>query len=424
MFIIYDLIFLIIVIIYFPFYLLKGKFHRGFSSRFGCLPKDLNLDRPIWVHAVSVGEVMAVKSLIEGLRLAYPAKRLVISTVTTTGNKIARDIAGKDDLVTYLPLDFSFVVNKYIKAIKPSLAVIVETELWPNLITCLYAQHIPVMVVNARISDASFKGYLTVKFFIMGILNKVNVFCAQTERDAQRLIRLGVLPQKVKTTGNMKFDSLTVLDVKQDEAQYRKRLYLNTGEKLLVAGSTHPGEEGIVLSVYQELLRDFSGLRLLIAPRHPERSREISRLINKFGFQAVTLSTSKQPLDTKRQTPVFVLDTVGELASFYRISDIVFVGGSLVEKGGHNILEPALFAKPIISGPYIFNFKDMFDLFLKRSACILVRDKEELKTVIRNLLKNPDQMFQLGKRAKELIAENRGASERNLVQIKEYVKVP
>ncbi|MBI4972652.1 MAG: 3-deoxy-D-manno-octulosonic acid transferase [Candidatus Omnitrophica bacterium] len=381
--IIYNLLFTFIIAIYFPIYLFKRKFHQGFLLRLGILPKNLDLDRPIWLHAVSVGEAMVAKNLLEELRIIYPDKKFVLSTVTTTGNKIARTIAQNSDFVTYLPLDFSFVVRSVIDRINPSLFILVETEYWPNLISYLYQKNIPIAVVNGRVSDQSFRGYALIKIFLKSILKKIDLFCVQTSRDAERLIRLGAPKNRVQVTGNMKFD------LKEQVLSFDvSGLQLKEEEQLLVCGSTHPGEEEIILNVYDKLLKEFPNLRLLIAPRHPERSEEIER----------------------------------QLLSFYSIADIVFVGGSLTKTGGHNILEPAALSKPILFGPQMFNFRDIADLFLKEKAALLIRNQKEFADKIRYLLQNPSPASLLGQRAKELIQRNQGATLRSAELIKTLQK--
>lgn len=431
MVIIYDLLFLLFTIIYLPIYLFKGKFHKGFLTRLGVgLPQDLAIRRPIWIHAVSLGEAIAVRGFIEKIGEFYPEKRLVISTVTPTGNKIARDIAKGLDLVTYLPLDFSFVVKKVIKKINPCLFIIAETEIWPNLICCLHEKNIPVAVINARISDKSFKGYTAVKLFVKQILGKVDLFCAQTEQDAKRLIFLGAFKDKVKVSGNLKFDKTKYTVSQEDFMELKQKLGLRQLDKLLVAGSTHEGEEEIILSSYKELLRDFPDLKLLIAPRHPERANEIEKVAVKNNFSPMRVSQlAGSPVSQlNRQTgklgnrqTIFILDTVGQLMHFYAVGDIIFVGGSLIKKGGHNILEPASLGKPVIFGPYMFNFRDIADLFINAKACIFIHDKEELSAAVKDLLTNPHKMEELGKNGRNIIAQNQGATARTFEHIKRFL---
>jgi len=411
--IIYDLIFLVISIFYLPVYILRGKFQRGFMARLGVLPKGLALDQPIWIHAVSVGEAQAVRILVEGLRKAYPAQKFVISTVTATGNKIAKTFAKDGDLVTYLPLDFSFIVRKTINKIKPKIFILAETEIWPNLISYLYKKNIPTAVVNGRISGRSFKGYRLIKFLAQPILAKIRLFCVQTERDAERLRSLGVAADKIKVTGNMKFD--ISIDTQKDYSAYRLKLGLLPDEKLLVAGSTHPQEEEIILGVYQELCVTYPGLKLLIAPRHPERAAEVAALTKRSGFFPLRISLlNSRTREPENPRTVFILDSIGELLNYYAIAEIIFVGGSLVKKGGHNILEPAALGKPVLFGPQMFNFRDIAELFLSAQAALAVSGPEELKTRISDLLSDPSLIAQLGERAREVVFRNQGASPRNL----------
>ena len=420
MFIIYDLIFLLFILSYLPVYLFKKKFHPGFSLRLGVLPVGLKLNKPIWIHAVSVGEAMAVKKLVEQLRSAYPNKQLVISTVTPTGNKIAMDMAGKNDFVTFLPLDFGFIVKKVLDVLNPSLFIIAETEIWPNLITCLHKKKIPIIIVNGRISDASFRGYLSIRFLLRNIFKKVTFFCTQTERDANRFSSLGVKREKIKVTGNMKFDATPTNKDMRVTLDLKSKLGLQADVKIFVAASTHPKEEQIILSAYARLLETFPGLCLIIAPRHPERSKEVSKIISRFQFCSRLISCINEPFICATKT-VFVLDVIGQLNNFYSIADIVFVGGSLVKKGGHNILEPAIFAKPILFGPHMFNFKDIAELFLSNEAAVLVNNAEEMQNSILNFLNHPLMGLEFGKCAQQLLEKNKGAVTRNLEVIKNFI---
>ncbi len=405
MFILYDLIFLVFALIYLPLYLLKKKFHQGFLRRLGFLPKGLELDRPVWIHAVSVGEAMAIRDLIEALRRIYPEKKFVISTVTPTGNKVAASLAREGDFITYLPLDFSFIVRGVIGRIKPCLFVIAETEIWPNLISALFKKKIPVVIVNGRISDGSFKGYRAVRFLLKPVLNKVNAFCVQSKLDAERLTRLGVVKDKIQVTGNMKFDS------KPNVLSFDNlHLRFNEEEELLVCGSTHSGEEEIILGAYKKLLAEFPKLKLLVAPRHPERAKDIEKLALKNGFEAVFVSQLGRATSYELRTKVFILDTIGQLLNYYAIADIVFVGGSLARIGGHNILEPASQGKPVIFGPHMFNFRDMADLFLKNKAALLAHNTQELEDSVRYLLNSPAVVDEFSRRARDLITQNQGAT--------------
>lgn len=430
MFIVYDLISLIFVLGCLPFYVLRRKFHSGFLIRLGfsldAIGRFLGGRRPIWIHAVSVGEVQALKLLIERLHSGYPDKPIVISTVTSTGNKIAKEIGSKEEAVVfYLPLDFSFVVKRVIRTVNPCLFIIAETEIWPNLISCLYKRNIPIVTVNGRISDGSFLGYGLIRFLLKDVLNKINIFCVQTKTDANRLVALGLDEKKAAITGNMKFDNADYLSRKSQEEsdRYKSFLKLEPQDKILVAGSTHKGEEEIILDIYKQISKIEPGIKLLLAPRNPQRAREISELIllKSRNYQPVFISSIAAYSMNSILTPIFILDIMGILNNFYRLADMVFVGGSLIKKGGHNILEPASFAKPIIFGPYMFNFRDIAELFLSNKAAISVRNKTELKESLKFLLLNPKEAAALGNRAKELVSNNRGATERNLEIIKKVI---
>ena len=298
MFIIYDFVFLIVVLMHLPLYLLRKKFRHGLPARIGILPKGLDLKHPIWIHAVSVGEAMMVKPLLLRLKEMFPGRRFVISTVTATGNKIVRSFAAESDFITYLPFDFSFIVRSVIDRINPSLFIIAETELWPNLISVSRKRNIPVVVVNGRISDGSFRGYSAIKFLLRPILAKVNLFCVQGETDKSRLVSLGVPPGNIKVTGNMKFDSAVFKIDAGQLIRCRGNLSLGAADKLWVCGSTRSGEEEIILASYKALLADFPGLKLLIAPRHPERAKEIEKLVYKCSFTPLRISR----LDERRMT--------------------------------------------------------------------------------------------------------------------------
>ncbi|MHB8154617.1 MAG: 3-deoxy-D-manno-octulosonic acid transferase [Candidatus Omnitrophota bacterium] len=422
MFIIYDFIFLIFALVYLPLYFLRGKLNFGFLRRLGFLPAQLNLDRPIWIHAVSVGEAIAIKELLTQLRLAYPGKKLVISTVTATGNKIAQSLVKDGDFLTYLPLDFSFIVKHVLKKINPCMFIIAETEIWPNLITSLDKLQIPVITVNGRISDSSYSGYRIIKFFIQPILRMVKQFCVQSDLDALRLESLGVDQQRIQVTGNVKFDINLDPIAELDVLTYRNKLWLGQLDKLLVCGSTHPGEEELIFAAYQKLLLVFPKLKLLIAPRHPERSEKIFRLAVERGFMPVFISNISGADPTCINRPVFILDTIGQLLNYYSAADIVFVGGSMVKKGGHNILEPASLKKPVIFGPYMFNFRQISELFLANQAALMAANSPELADKVKELLNNNLLAKGLVERAYELIIKNRGATHKNIQIIKKLNK--
>jgi len=387
------------------------------------LPDLTHLDRPIWVHAVSVGEAISIKGLLGELRRAYPDKKLVISTVTATGNKIASALISDGDLLTYLPLDFSFIIKKVIKRINPSLFIIAETEIWPNLITALYKQKIPVITVNGRISDSSYSGYRAIRFIIRPILNKITKFCVQSDIDAQRLNNLGVAKENIQISGNVKFDiNLGVApEMELKGAAAREKLWLGLDDKLWVCGSTHAHEEEVIIKAYKELLFSFPKLKLLLAPRHPERSKDIGKLVSENSFMPVFISNISGSCPSCINNPVFILDVMGELMDYYSAADIVFVGGSLVKTGGHNILEPASQKKPVFFGPHMFNFRDISRLFLENEAGVMVHNASDLAVKVKGILSSQLLAKQMVERAYALIMGNKGATKRNIEAVKQLL---
>lgn len=431
MFILYDLIYLILAVLYLPYFFLRlsrdRKYAEGFLIRLGILPrqmlKELADKKIIWLHAVSVGEVIGGQGLIRDLLKDYPDYRLVVSTVTRTGNQIARKMAGGDYSVIYFPFDLSWIVRKIIDRINPVLFLAFETEIWPNFINYLFKKRIPLALVNGRISVASFKGYNRVRFILRNILGKFDLFCMQSALDAQRIIALGASKKKVKIAGNMKFD-IPAADCEPQTIS----LNLNPDQQLFVAGSTHPGEEEIILDVFRTVKQKFSNLRLLIAPRHPERTSQIEKLVSKYGFDTIRISQlSRQNLpavsrgvqSTTHNETVFILDTIGQLKAIYSLATVVFVGGSLIPHGGQNPIEPAILAKPILFGPHLSNFKEVTDVLLDRRAAILVNSGCELKENLLRLLADSSERTEIGIRARQSVEISRGATRRCVNLIKE-----
>ncbi|MEE9500399.1 MAG: 3-deoxy-D-manno-octulosonic acid transferase, partial [Candidatus Omnitrophota bacterium] len=368
---IYDVFFFVFSLAYLPYLVIKGKAHSDFRERFGKLPRSfegIGALRPIWVHAVSVGEVLAVKNFVEKLHAKLPERKIVLSTTTKTGADLARRVLNENILKFYFPLDFSFVARRVANFINPSLLVVMETEIWPNLILELSRRKIPIVLINGRISDRSFKGYKKIKFFFKDILKRVSLFLMRSEKDARYIKTLGAPGENVRVTGNMKFDIEKTSD---GIARTKSDLGIGESEELLIAGSTHGGEEEIVLDVYSHLAKEFQNLRLLIAPRHIDRAKTIKKMVERMGLKNI-----------------LVLDTFGELSRIYGLATIVFMGGSLVKRGGHNIVEPAVFGKPIVFGPYMFNFRDMARSFLENKAAIKVKNRKELLETLEMLLKD------------------------------------
>ncbi len=418
----YDIVLFLAALIYLPFYWLRGRVHRKILTRLGFFKSDDFLPvmgkDVIWIHAVSVGEARAAESLIRLIREQWPKKRIVVSTVTPTGYEIISRIVKKDELAFYAPLDISLVVARFLRHITPGVLIIMETEIWPNLIRLAKRRGTRVVVVNGRISDRSFRRYKRIGLLLKPVFSRVDSFCMQTQDAALKVIDLGAQRECVKVTGNIKFDISS--DLKEPPFLPFLKSAL-VGCLFFIAGSTHENEEEMIIGVYQSLRKDFPNLRILIAPRHLERIDRIKRMIRLNGLETIQLSGFKGAAPVSSSN-VMLLDTIGDLNASYSLCDIAFVGGSLVKKGGHNLIEPALFGKPIIFGKYMSNFKEIRNIFLKENAALEVDTPQALEYGLRQLLASPSQRQALGSRAKELIDKNRGAAQRTISVIQELLK--
>ena len=412
--ILYDIIFIFFVLLYLPYVVARGKWHAGFAMRLGFLPAGLvelfNAKKCLWFHAVSVGELLAIVDLIKQVREKYPDHTIVCTTVTTTGQQLARELLGEACRVLYAPLDGSLIVRKYIRVIRPKIYVSTETEIWPNLYTALHRQGVPVIMINGRISDRSYKGYRRIRFLTKQVLACVNIFCMQSLMDAERIERLGAPRERIRVVGNLKFESNPA-----HSGISKTGLGFQESDELLIAGSTHPGEEEILIDALSALRGQFSHLRLVIAPRHIERSEAITALIEQKGYRPVCFSQIKQAQPDART--VIVVDSIGQLRDLYSLATVVFIGKSLTVGGGQNMIEPASLGKPTVIGPLTQNFKDAVDIFLKTDAIIQVHDSEELTQEIRRLLAEPQYAEMIGQAAKQTVIQYQGASAKTLKAI-------
>jgi 3-deoxy-D-manno-octulosonic-acid transferase len=410
MYLLYNLLLIVTTIVLSPYILFKlitvPKYRGGISQKLGRIRKGvlrvLNNTRPIWVHAVSVGEVMAAHPLIRDLRKKYPNRKFILSTVTVTGNYTARQRVPEADAVFYFPFDFPWIVRRVIRMINPAIVLVAETELWPNFFRELKRQGIPSALINGRISPRSYGNYLKFKRFFTQVFEQVTLFCMQSEEDAARIQDIGAAVDKVRVTGNLKFDQ------KIPTAQ-QQPVVIAPGRKVITAGSTHRGEEAILLEIYSRLRKKYPDLVLIIAPRHPERFDEVCGLITNAGYECQRRTRIKGPVKD-----VVLLDTIGELRAFYGLCTIAFVGGSLVKVGGHNLLEPAAMKKPVIFSSYMFNFKEISEALIQAGGGIMVKDKEELYEKLDNLLTDKELVRSIGERAFKVIAANSGATARTI----------
>jgi len=408
----YTLLYIFSLTLVLPVHLLKRPSHlrgRWLRERFGFVPSGLTRKggrkRPVvWIHAVSVGEAMAARPLIERLR---GGADIIVSTVTDTGQKVVRDFIAEDEACIYVPFDKPSAIKRTSARIRPDMLVIMETELWPNLLKTIKSEGIPVLIVNGRISDGSFSGYRKILFFMKGMLGMVDFFCMQTLRDAEKIMALGAPEEKVLVTGNLKFDITPPADI----PAWCKKL----GSPVIVAGSTHEGEEEIILDAFDAIKRKFSGATLVIAPRHPERFGEVEKLLRERGA-----GFAKKSGGAVRGKEIVLLDTIGELSSVYGCADVCIIGGSLIPRGGHNLFEPAYWAKPVVCGPHMENFPLAREFF--REGAAVEAGAEDIDRVVEDILSDAVRAEEMGRRAKDLYIKNSGAVLKTLEVIGRLLK--
>jgi 3-deoxy-D-manno-octulosonic-acid transferase len=398
-----------------------GWVREGRGGRFkGQRPRGFEADRPIiWIHAVSVGEVLAVSRLVKTLDVVLPEYFIAVSTTTRTGQALARERFGANR-VFYCPLDLPWAVRAYLEALKPRVLILAETEFWPNLLSGCSKRGIPVAVVNARISDRSWPRYKALRGLWKPFLSRLSRVLAQSPTDAERLIAIGCLPERVSVAGNLKFDVRAAHEA--DATRLLKTVA--AGLRLVVAGSTLEGEEAALLEAWPRLLEADSQLAMVLAVRHPERFAAVAALLDKSGIPWVRRSAWKgQPaesLNLLRSGQIVLLDTIGELASVYSIASVAFVGGSLIPAGGHNPLEPAQFGVPIVMGPHYANFRAITEDLIAHDA-ICIAEKENLAKVLLDLLCDRTKATAMGARAKQVFASQAGATDRCVEAIREVL---
>ncbi len=415
-YLLYNLLLFVALIVSLPWWLLQmwrhGKYRIGWRERLGFVPEHLlnnHSENTIWVHAVSVGEVLAISRVIKELKAQLPGWRIVVSTTTDTGQRLAQQRFGTDD-VFYLPLDLSFAVRAYFRALRPQMLVLAESEFWPNLLRWARRSGAAVAVVNARVSDRSLPGYLRFRSLLRRVMQNVDLVLAQSEEDARRLVQIGVPEQRVQVSGNLKFEIIPPSDSdiaeRFDEAAQRGDI-----GPVIVAGSTLDAEEEELLQMFEQVVAQYPNALLVIAPRHPERFDAVALLLQWSGARV----QRRSQWDGETLTPgsIFLLDTIGELAGLYGFADLAFVGGSLVPRGGHNVLEAAQFAKPILVGPSTENFRDIVDVFRRADALRVVTPETLAATVLR-LLEEDQERNGLGQRALEVMRSQMGATEKTV----------
>ena len=418
-----DFIYLLAAIGYSPIVIYRAVRHKryrtGWDQRFGKITRKFPEKKCIWLHAVSVGEVNAAKTVIIGLQNKFPDFEIVISTTTDTGYARATNIFGENFKVFYFPFDFSWSMSRAFHNIRPAICLLMEQEVWPNFVRIAQQTNIPVIVVNGRISDKGFARYKKLKPIAKIIYRKVTLILTQTQQYAQRFRELGCPDERVIVTGSLKYDTAQITD-KVDGADTLAAQLNITDERLWVAGATGPGEEKILLDVFKNLTdqQQFEDLRLVIVPRKPERFDEVAQLIQNAGFDFVRYSAIKNTgAKSREKTPIILGDTMGDLRKFYSLSTIIFVGRSLVAMGGSDMMEAAALEKPTLFGPHAFNFRHTVDALLKDEGAVMVKDEQELLQMMQKCLTDPNFAQQTAKNGREVIKKNQGATQKTICQI-------
>jgi 3-deoxy-D-manno-octulosonic-acid transferase len=421
MYLAYSLLLSLGLLVLLPYFLYQalahGKYLDGLRQRLGRVPPTDG--RPvIWLHCVSVGETQASRPLAERLKQQFPNHALVVSTVTLTGQKLAREVfRNQAESVIYFPFDWRWSVRRALKSINPAAVLIMETELWPNFLRECRERQIPVAMVNGRISHKSFRRYLLIQPFLGRVLSSLTIAVMQSEADAHRLQILGIPGEKLFTGGNLKFDAEVGSDLADKTTEIGERFGLNSNVPLIVAASTHAPEEQIILESFKQL-KSTQTLRLMLAPRHPERFNDVAAHVEKSGLRWSRRTSAPAPKDC--DADVILLDTIGELPAVYSLAEIVFVGGSIVNRGGHNVLEPAAVGTAVVTGAHTQNFQAIVSKMNQAHAIVQLPAVEgdeavrELTEALTELLSNPALRENLARRAKQLVTDNQGATERTL----------
>ncbi len=384
---------------------------RRWPERFGSIKPALG-ERVIWIHAVSVGEVLATEPVVQALLEQYPEHSILVTTVTPTGSARVTALFGNAVAHVYAPYDLPAAVSKFLDRVRPQLAIVMETELWPNLFHACQQRSVPLLLVNARLSEKSVAGYQRVRSLASQTLSAVAEIAAQSELDAGRFRSLGADERRIKVTGNMKFEQRIPPSL-LERAEVLRRDW-GVGRAVWVAGSTHEGEDEQLLDVFRQLRQQFMDCLLVLVPRHPERFETVTELCRHRGYNTVLRS---EGVSCTPDTEVFIGDSMGELLLFYAASDVAFVGGSLVRHGGHNLLEPAALGVPVVTGPHVFNFVEICELLLQAGACEKVDDTAGLLRTVSLWLEDANERHRVGQRGRQVVEKNRGALQSVLAMI-------
>lgn len=428
----YDILLHVALVLSLPFFIIKmltvKKYREGLPERFGFIGLD-KLNRlkgapVVWFHAISVGETKAALPVLRLFKESHPDMKVVFSTVTMTGNRCAlKECAGLVDVVIYFPLDLSWTVRRAINCINPRALIVVEKEIWPNMILSLSKRAVPVIIINGTLSERSFKRFIRFGFLFREVFSALSYFAARTEEDCERAIKAGVDLKRAGNVGNIKYDMAPPDSTAERRAGLLSSMALSPEDIVIVAGSTHKGEEEEILKAYAALATRFKRLKLVLAPRHPERFNEAEALIKKTGIAFARRSNITHGITASAE--IILLDTVGELMNVYSIATIAFVGGSLVKGvGGHNLLEPALHAKPVIYGKYLTTYLGMAELLEANKGGVRVSDQASLEAAIAGLLSDSALRARMGEAAKKAVEASRGAAKRTVSIIDGLLRLP
>jgi 3-deoxy-D-manno-octulosonic-acid transferase len=419
----YNILLTFLLILASPYVLFRSLFQEKFRK---ALPERLGFfepppfERPIWVHAASVGEVFCSVPLLKKIKKELPHSKIVLTTITSTGNEAAKTRAPEADRVLFLPIDHPSIIRRAVEKIQPGILLIAETELWPNLLRCCGKKGIPVVLFNGRISQRSFRGYFRFRFFFKECLSYISLFLMQTEEDRKRILEIGGEPHRTRTVGNLKFDQSFPFFTQEAMADIAKALDPHRTEKILIAGSTHSGEEEILITLYRELRKLIPRLILILAPRHLERLEEVEEILKKEALpwlRKTALFPKAGPSD-REHPEVILLDTMGELMGVYSLGTVVFVGGSLVPIGGHNPLEPLFFKKCVLFGPHMFHFLEITRRLIEAGGAIQVSGKEALLTELKRLLFDEVARNEVGEKGHQFLQKHQGATGRMFEEIR------
>jgi 3-deoxy-D-manno-octulosonic-acid transferase len=385
--------------------------------------KNLLFEKTIWIHSASVGEVLCSIPLLKKIKKEFPRLKIVLTTMTSTGNETAKTRLPEADRVLFVPIDHPLIIRRTIEKVRPGLLLIAETELWPNLLRSCGRKGISIILFNGRISQRSFQRYLLLKFFFKECLKYISLFLMQTEEDRRRIIEIGGESQKTRTVGNLKFDQTFPSFTQETMTEMTNALGFHGKEKILIAGSTHSGEEEILVTLYKELKKMEPHLTLILAPRHLDRLDEVERILKRESLswlRKTSLSPGPGRSDQER-SEVILLDTMGELMSIYSLGTLVFVGGSLVPVGGHNPLEPLFFKKCVLFGPYMFNFLDISSRLIETGGAIQVSGKVDLFSQLKRLLFDDGARKEVGEKGYQFLQRHQGATQRLFEEIRPFL---